>query len=494
MKRLYLLFAAAGLLLVSCKEKTVVVGSWDFSPAVRSLETTDEVFVFKGKRQVETVLDEHLGDGLQDFQKAECYSLEVGADGVKLTAATRLGVLHGLQTLEKALPASVGPDEVAALPGGKVFDYPEFAYRAFMLDCARHFFPVETVKKVIDILALHQMNYFHWHLSDDQGWRLEIKKYPKLTGVGSWRAGSPVPGEDGHDGVPVSGYYTQDEAREIVAYAAERGIEVIPEIDMPGHMKAALASYPSLGCTGGPYEVACEYGVLDDVLCAGRGETLQFAYDVLDEVMDIFPCRYVHLGGDECPKVRWEACRICQEKIRSLGLKEQGAKTAGELLQSWFMDQVSAHLEANGRRAIAWNDVLVGWDNIVSGAPSKNTVIAGWMRPVSSQISVEEGYDAIFCPCGHLYLSARDGNELTGDAYLKRVYDAPLVPGVLGVEACIWTERVESEELLLWELLPRLGTVSELQWSPERDYDTYLQRLSRMKALYTARGWNWNQN
>ena len=210
--------------------------------------------------------------------------------------------------------------------------------------------------------------------------------------------------------------------------------------------------------------------------------------------MDIFPSRYIHLGGDECPKARWEACPHCQAKIRELGLKADGHKTREELLQSWFMDQVIARLEEKGRRAIIWNDVLVDWSNEVIGAPSKNAVIAGWMRPVSTEIAVREGYDAILCPVGHLYLSAADGNALKGDAYFRRVYDLPVMDGILGVEACLWSERVPDEEDLLWKLLPRLGAVSELQWSDPsaRNYEGFQTRIKRMEALYTARGWNWN--
>jgi len=483
------------ILAAACTPKTPVTGSWDLCPLPRNIEENGESYVLKKAfpKGITTVIDASLGQELNPFQQAECYRLEVTSKGIRLTAATETGVLRGMQTLEKALPASLQADEVAVLPGATVYDYPEFPYRAFMLDCGRHFFPVETIKKVLDILALHQVNEFHWHLTEDQGWRLEIKKYPKLTEVGSWRAGSPVPGQPGHDGVPVSGFYTQEEAREIVAYAAARGIEVIPEIDLPGHMKAALASYPELGCTGGPYEVACEYGVLDDVLCAGREHTLEFVHDVLEEVMDIFPSRYIHLGGDECPKVRWEACPHCQAKIKELGLKADGHKTAEELLQSWFMDQAIAQLEAGGRQAIIWNDVLVDWGNQVVGAPSKKAVIAGWMRPVSTEIAVREGYEAILCPVGHLYLSAADGNALKGDAYFRRVYDLPVPEGILGVEACLWSERVPDEEDILWKLLPRLSAVAELQWNPKaRNYEDFLSRVKRMEALYTARGWNWN--
>ena len=484
------------LLLFSCTPKTRVNGSWDLCPVPRSVVENGESYVVRKAfpAGIKTCIDPALGQELEAFQQAECYRLEVGAKGITLTAATEVGLIRGMQTLEKALPASLGADVIAVLPGATVFDYPEFPYRAFLLDCGRHFFPVETIRKVLDILALHQINEFHWHLSEDQGWRLEIKKYPRLTQVGSVRAGDPVPGQKGHNGVPHSGFYTQEEAREVVVYAAALGIEVIPEIDLPGHMKAALASYPELGCTGGPYEVACEWGVLDDVLCAGKEHTLEFVKDVLAEVMDIFPSRYIHLGGDECPKVRWEACPACQAKIKELGLKADGKKTAEELLQSWFMDQASAFVEARGRRSIVWNDVLVDWSNDVVGAPSKNTVIAGWMRPVSTEIAVREGYDAIFCPVGHLYLSAADGNRLKGEAYFRRVFDAPVPEDVLGVEACLWTERVSEPDSLLWRMLPRMSAVSELQWNApaSRDYSSFLPRVKRMQALYTARNWEWN--
>ena len=250
-------------------------------------------------------IDPEMGAGLKDFQGPESYCLSVEPAGVSIMGGSAIGVLHGIQTLIKALPVRDSATRChLALPAGTVFDYPEFPYRAFMLDCGRHFFPAEYIKQLIDILALHNLNYFHWHLSEDQGWRLEIKKYPRLTEVGSWRPGTRDP-QDVLDSIPVSGFYTQEEARDLVRYAADRGITVIPEIDLPGHTTAALAAYPSLGCTGGPYEVATRYGVLNDVLCVGKDETMTFVKDVLEEVMDIFPSEYIHLGGDECPKVRW---------------------------------------------------------------------------------------------------------------------------------------------------------------------------------------------
>jgi hexosaminidase len=446
-------------------------------------------------------IDPDTGDGLKDFQGPDSYRLNVEAAGVSVMGGSAVGVLHGIQTLVKALPV---PDTAArcllALPPATVFDFPEFPYRAFMLDCGRHFFPVEDIKQLIDILALHNLNYFHWHLSEDQGWRLEIKKYPRLTEVGSYRPGTRNP-QDVLDSIPVSGFYTQEEAREIVRYAAERGITVIPEIDMPGHTTAALAAYPSLGCTGGPYEVATRYGVLDDVLCVGKDETMTFVKDVLTEVMDIFPSEYIHLGGDECPKVRWAECPDCQRKIRELGLRDNGSKNKEELLQSWFTSELEAFLAEHGRRMICWNDVLCDWGDQVIGEPSKRTVIAGWMRPASAAIAAREGYDAILCPVGHFYFSNATNNQLEGLDLIRSVYDVPVIPEeltpeesrhILGAEACMWSERVADRDNLEWKLLPRLSTLAELQWSDPaaHDLDAYLLRLRHMDDLYRSRGWN----
>ena len=448
-------------------------------------------------------IDPETGAGLKEFQGPESYRLSIEPAAVSIVGGSSLGVLHGIQTLIKALPVPENPDACRlALPTATVFDYPEFPYRAFMLDCGRHFFPVDYIKTLIDILAFHNLNYFHWHLSEDQGWRLEIKKYPRLTEVGSWRPGTQDPMTGVLDSIPVSGFYTQEEAREIVRYASERGITVIPEIDLPGHTTAVLAAYPELGCTGGPYEVATRYGVLDDVLCVGKDATMTFVKDVLEEVMDIFPSPYIHLGGDECPKARWSECPDCQRKIRELGLKANGSKTAEELLQSWFTSELEAFLARNGRRMICWNDVLCDWGDQVIGEPSRRTVIAGWMRPASSVIAAREGYDAIVCPCGHFYFSAAENNRLTGRDCLRKVYDLPLIPDgltpeesrhILGAEACIWTERVADTDSLEWRLLPRLSTLAELQWSDptQHDLDAYLPRLRHMTERYDACGWHW---
>ena len=420
-------------------------------------------------------VDPDMGSGLQDFQGPESYCLSVEPAAVSLVGGGAQGLLHGIQTLIKALPVPETPGHYRfALPAWTVFDYPEFPYRAFMLDCSRHFFTTDYVKKLIDILALHNLNYFHWHLSDDQGWRLEIKRYPRLTEVGSHRPGTYYSSTGALDSIPVQGFYTQEDAREIVRYAAERGITVIPEIDLPGHTMAALAAYPELGCTGGPYEVSTRYGVFDELLCVGKDGTLDFVKGVLEEMLDIFPSEYIHLGGDECPKVRWKECPECQRKIRELGLKGSGSKTPEELLQSWFTSEIEAFLAAHGRRMICWNDVLCDWGNQVTGEPSRRTVIAGWMQPESVAIAAREGYDAI--------------QGLTSE---QRRH-------VLGAEACLWSERVADTDSLEWRLLPRLSTLSELQWSnpashqgDTASFNAYLPRLRHMIDLYISRGWHW---
>ena len=251
----------------------------------------------------------------------EAYQLTVTNENIIIKGASEVGVFYGIQTLRKSIPA-VAKNATIELKPVVINDYPRFRYRGFHLDVSRHFSSKEFVKRTIDLLALHNLNRFHWHLTDDQGWRVEIKKYPKLTEIGAWRESTCIKGKpENQDSIPHGGFYTQDDLREIVAYAAERNIVVIPEIDLPGHMLAALASYPELGCTGGPYKVWGQWGVSDDVLCVGKESTMKFIEDVLTEIVDIFPSEYIHIGGDECPKKRWKDCPTCPAKIKELGLK-----------------------------------------------------------------------------------------------------------------------------------------------------------------------------
>lgn len=425
------------------------------------------------------------------------YVLDITADRVTLNGSTEAGVFYGAQTIHKALPITGGKAD-GALPAGTVKDFPRYGYRGFMIDVCRHFFPKEYLKELIDVMALHNINYFHWHLSEDQGWRIEIKKYPKLTEVGSYRKETiTAPGSGKFDGVPVSGFYTQEDAKEIVAYAAERFITVIPEIDMPGHMLAALASYPELGCTGGPYETATKFGIFNEVLCGGNEETLQFAKDVINEIMDIFPSPYIHIGGDECPKVEWKKCPKCQAKIKELGLKDTPEHSKENQLQAYFMGEVEKEILKRGRKMLAWDEIL-------DGDPAKSTTVMAWTGVKASVRSAQSGFQTIVCPISHLYFSNPGYNRLTGVTSVARVYNfepvnEALTPEekdrIIGVQGCIWTEWTKDSTKMEWQMMPRIAALSELQWSrPEKDLDGFLKRLRHQLDLYTLNGYHYKED
>lgn len=425
----------------------------------------------------------------------ESYELTVTKDGVQLKGATEAAVFLGTQTLHKALPITEG-HALGALPAGTVKDEPRFAYRGFMIDVGRHFFSVDYLKELIDVMALHNINHFHWHLTEDQGWRIEIKKYPKLTEVGSTRKETITePRSNEYDGTPVSGFYTQEEAREIVRYAADRFITVIPEIDLPGHMMAALASYPELGCTGGPYEIPTRFGVFDEVLCGGNEQTLQFAKDVLNEIMDIFPSPYIHIGGDECPKVRWEKCPKCQAKIRELGLKSTREHSKENQLQVWFMSEVEKEINARGRK-------MMGWDEILEGNPEPSVTVMGWTSPKASIQSAQLGHPTIVTPIQYLYFSNPWINHIMGEASVERVYNFEPVAdtltldqrkNIIGAQGCIWTEWTKDSVKMEWQMMPRIDALSELQWTQpaKKDFKQFLQRLQHQLKLYELKGWNY---
>lgn len=420
----------------------------------------------------------------------EGYELNVTADAVTLTGATEAGVFYGCQTIHKALPIT-GGKALASLPAGEVKDFPQYNYRGFMIDVGRHFFSKEYLKKLIDVMALHNINYFHWHLTEDQGWRIEIKKYPKLTEIGSYRKATMIAwGSDEDDGTPVSGYYTQEDAKEIVAYAAERFITVIPEIDMPGHMLAALASYPELGCTGGPYETATRFGVFKEVLCGGNPKTLQFAKDVVNELMDIFPdAPYIHIGGDECPKAEWEKCPKCQAKIKELGLRDTKEHSKENQLQVYFMSEVQKEIAKRGKKMLAWDEILEGNPN-----PETTTVMA-WTSAGASVKAARLGHHTIVCPISHLYFSNPGYNRLKGISSVERVYTfepqsekltSEEKKNIIGVQGCIWTEWTKDSVKMEWQMMPRIAALSELQWGnpAKKDLDGFLKRLRHQLDLY----------
>lgn len=429
----------------------------------------------------------------------EGYKLQITPEKVLLTGGSEAGVFYGIQTIHKALPILKDGKVAAALPAGTVTDFPRFRYRGFMIDVGRHFFPVSYLKQIIDLMALHNINYFHWHLTEDQGWRIEIKKYPKLTEIGSKRDSTIIDWETKKfDGKPHSGFYTQDEAREIVRYAADRFITVVPEIDLPGHTTAALASYPELGCTGGPYKVLCSFGVFPDVLCAGNDQTLQFTKDVLDEIMDIFPSEYIHIGGDECPKSRWEKCPKCQAKIKELGIKALPKHSKENQLQTYFMSELEKEINAHGRR-------MLGWDEVLEGGLTPNSTIMSWRGIQGGIEAARQHHDVIMTPIQRLYFSNPRINKMTGFEWMNRVYNFEPVPAeltdaekkfVIGTQGCIWTEWTADSTKMEWQILPRMAALSEIQWTlPEhKNFERFMERLPEMLKIYSSLDYGYRED
>ena len=456
-----------------------------------------------------TVADEVPASGIRfvtdESLPAEGYELNVDGEGIEVRASQFPGFLYALQSLEQLLPAAVygtepAPDAAWEVPCVKIADAPRFAYRGMHLDVARHFFSVDEVKRYIDVMAIHKLNTLHWHLTDDQGWRIEIKRYPELTAVGSIRKATVVRKEWGtYDGTPYGGFYTQDEIRDVVKYAADRGVTVIPEIDLPGHMLAALTAYPELGCTGGPYEVWGRWGVADDVLCPGREKTFEFLEGVLTEVMELFPSEYIHIGGDECPKVRWEKCPRCQAKIRQLGLKDDGEHTAEHYLQSYVTDRIGKFLAQHGRR-------IIGWDEILEGRAPSDAVVMSWRGSEGGIAAAKLGHDVIMTPNSHFYFDYYQSLDTDAEPFgiggyipMEQVYSYdPAFPEltpeqqkhILGVQANLWTEYVLSDEHLEYMLLPRLAALSEGQWClPEtKDWNRFIGSF-RMDEIYSQMGY-----
>ena len=429
----------------------------------------------------------------------EGYKLQITPEKVLLTGGSEAGVFYGIQTIHKALPILKDGKVADALPAGTATDFPRFRYRGFMIDVGRHFFPVSYLKQMIDLMALHNINYFHWHLTEDQGWRIEIKKYPKLTEIGSKRDSTIIDWETKKfDGKPHSGFYTQDEAREIVRYAADRFITVVPEIDLPGHTTAALASYPELGCTGGPYKVLCSFGVFPDVLCAGNDQTLQFTKDVLDEIMDIFPSEYIHIGGDECPKSRWEKCPKCQAKIKELGIKALPKHSKENQLQTYFMSELEKEINAHGRR-------MLGWDEVLEGGLTPNSTIMSWRGIQGGIEAARQHHDVIMTPIQRLYFSNPRINKMTGFEWMNRVYNFEPVPAeltdaekkfVIGTQGCIWTEWTADSTKMEWQILPRMAALSEIQWTlPEhKNFERFMERLPEMLKIYSSLDYGYRED
>ena len=536
MKRILFLFICP-LLAVACNKR--VVADYNVIPQVQNLSVKDgDVYVFDSSRKLvydnqdsrrslelfAQDLEELVGIrpsvaagtsedakgnvyftlGLQDGRK-EAYSINVSSDGILVQAVTPEGIYRATRTLLK----SVGTEKTSSVefPSAEVSDWPRFGYRGLMLDVSRHFSDVEMVKRTIDMLALHQLNIFHWHLTDDQGWRIEIKSHPELTEVGAWRddtvVGRYLGGTDyPTDGKRHGGFYTQEQIREIVAYAKERYIEIIPEIDLPGHTSAVLAAYPQLGCEDKEYKVANRWGVIRDVLCAGNPASLDLFKDIMDEVCKLFPGKYIHLGGDECVKERWKACPKCQKKIKELGLKDGSRYSKEDYLQSWFMGEVASFVQSKGKR-------VIGWDEILEGVPMDDSVIMSWRGTEGGITAAKMGHDVVMTPTSDMYFdqsqtlaSQLEEIPVGGFINVMKVYSYEPLPAsltpeqqkhILGCQANVWCEYMPEERIRQYQILPRLAALSEVQWTmPERkNYTDFLKRLPKMLSIYDHYRYNY---
>lgn len=434
---------------------------------------------------------------------AEGYKLDADAKQIRIAGASAAGVFYGIQTLRKSLPLVNGKASKVSIPAVHIADAPRFAYRGTHLDVSRHFVTVDSVRQFIDMLALHNINRFHWHLTDDQGWRIEIKKYPLLTQIGSKRAQTVIGHNSGkYDGKPYSGFYTQQQIRDIVKYAADRYITIVPEIDLPGHMQAALAAYPDMGCTGGPYEVWQKWGVSDNVLCAGNDKTLTFIDNVLKEITQLFPSKYIHVGGDECPKTQWQKCPKCQARIKSLNLEAKDGHSAEERLQSYIITHASNYLKSLGRNTI-------GWDEILEGGLAEGATVMSWRGESGGIAAAKQHHDVVMTPNSYLYFdyyqSLDKANEpiaIGGYLPLETVYSYEPMPKeltadearhIIGVQANIWTEYMPTFKQMQYMALPRLAALSEVQWSQPalKDYNSFTNRLTEFTHLYDRLGYNY---
>lgn len=444
-----------------------------------------------------------LTDRISD---TEGYKLQVSRSVIQIDARTPQGIFYAFQTLRQLLPPAIESNTRAKadiqwnIPCVEIEDAPAFGYRGVMLDVSRHFIPKEDIKRHIDLLAFHKLNTLHWHLTDDQGWRIEIKKYPKLTSIGGFRQktiqGYMWDNPTEWDTERYGGYYTQEDIREVVAYAQKRFVEIIPEIEMPGHAMAALTAYPEYSCSGGPFEVEGRWGVFNDIFCT-KETTFTFIQDILDEVAELFPSTYIHLGGDEAPRIRWKNCVHCQNRM-----KEENLKTEAEL-QTYFINRIEQYLNGKGKK-------IIGWDELLEGGIPKRATIMSWRGEKGGIQAAQAGYDVIMSPNIYLYFNcfqSKDNGGWPGNPRriitLEKVYNYHPVPDTLtpdeakyikGVQANLWTEYISTRKEMEYMLYPRVAALAEVGWSPEKnkDYENFLKRLEHIKAHYDALNLNYH--
>lgn len=430
-------------------------------------------------------------------KKPNQHVIKITPDKIVISGGSAEAIFHGANTVAQMF---LTWNTIDALPCGVIQDAPKFDWRGMHLDVCRHFFPVKFIKKYIDLLALYKMNVFHWHLTEDQAWRIEIKKYPKLTELGAWRKGTMVGpyDEQKFDTIRYGGFYTQEQIKEIVQYAADRHITVVPEIEMPGHALAALAAHPEFSCTGGPFEVARGWGVFDDVFCA-KDETFQFLEDVLSEVLELFPSTYIHIGGDECPKVRWKICPNCQNTMKQNGLKDEHE------LQSYFVQRIEKFLNSKGRK-------LIGWDEILEGGLAPGAAVMSWRGTEGGIAAAQMNHNVVMTPGSHCYFDHYQGNPkyeplaFGGYTTLEKVYGFNPIPSalskkeakyILGAQGNVWTEYMKTEAHVEYMVLPRLLALSEVLWgtSKSKEYEAFLTRVEQhMTTLFKILGYNYSKS
>jgi len=442
----------------------------------------------------------HLRSEKGGADAKDAYTLKVGVKGVSIEGKTYPATFYGIQSLIQMLPVTKEiKNSQLPIPYVSIMDEPRFSYRGMHLDVGRHMFPVAFVKKYIDYIALHKMNYFHWHLTEDQGWRIEIKKYPELTKAGAYRNSTIIgryPGT-GVDSTRYGGFYTQEEVKEVVKYAADRHITVVPEIEMPGHSSAALTAYPHLGCPGtGPYKVEGTWGVFDDVYCAGKDSTFTFLQDVLDEVIALFPSKYIHVGGDESPKANWKKCALCQKRIKDEGLKDEHE------LQSYFIQRMEKYINGKGR-------TIIGWDEILEGGLAPNALVMSWRGEQGGIEAAKQKHQVIMTPGSHVYLdhsqsTREDSVTIGGYTSVEKTYSYEPIPKelsaeegkyVLGAQGNVWTEYMHNPSKVEYQIFPRMSALSEVLWSPKesRDWQNFEKRLLDQFSRYELWGANYSK-
>ncbi|MEC3908252.1 beta-N-acetylhexosaminidase [Tamlana sp. 2201CG12-4] len=476
---------------------------------------TGETIAFSSKEEGNITLKIN-----EAIENDEGYQLNVSYNKIEISGKNAKGIFYGIQTLNQLMPtnSNTGLTEELTIPAVNINDHPGYSYRGMHLDVARHFFPVEFIKTYIDLIAMHKMNTFHWHLTEDQGWRIEIKKYPKLTEVGAWRSGTIVghhPGTE-NDQKHYGGFYTQEDIKEVVAYATSKHITVIPEIELPGHSSAAIASYPDLSCfpeeptivtnnmisdkgkeiqaAGTPKIVQETWGVFDDVYCAGKDETFAFLQDVLDEVITLFPAKYIHIGGDECPKANWKRCPNCQSRIKAEGLHDEHE------LQSYFIQRIEKYLNSKGKQ-------IIGWDEILEGGLAPNATVMSWRGTKGGIEAAKQKHDVIMTPGHSCYFDhyqvktkedkAKEPLAIGGNTSVEDVYAYNPMPEeltseeqkyILGAQGNVWTEYMKTTDYVEYMILPRMTALSEVVWTNKesKDWSDFSNRLKIMKNRYDA--------